>query len=812
MTREARPAAATRPGTAPDGGVPADAATSPTRRADGRAPVRARPGAAARSTRRLDAGLLVLMVALGLIAGRLVWLQSFHADAYAAQAVEQRTTTTPLHAPRGKLLDRDGAVLAMSVPAYAVFGEPRVIAQSPCPAGGPKPCGPQAIGRALAPLVGVPASELEARLGLAPKDSGSDCGPRDLTGCKGFVYLARGLEPGAVAQIRELGAPGIGALSEHRRVAPAGAVAANVIGFTSAEGEGFAGAELQFDDVLTGRHGERVAEVDGAGRVMPSGRTRTIEPVAGRDVQLTIDRDLQWHVQEALAAAVADADAESATAALLDVRTGEVLALASVPTLDANDPGGADAALRGNRALTDVFEPGSTGKAITAAAVLEAGAVTPGTVMSVPDRLLLAGKSFKDSHDHPVQRMTFADVVAQSSNVGTIMAAHRIGGERLHEMLTRFGIGSRTGTELPGESPGILRDERDEWSGTDYGTHPIGQGYAVNGVQIASVYATIANGGTRAGPTVLRSVSDSRGWRRRRGRAPSASSAPTSPPSSGPCWKASPTTAGRRSQQPCRAIASRGRPGRRSAPHLAADTPTATRRALQGSLPRTPRGSPCPCPCTGPRTATTAKPWPHPSSAASWRSRSAPCRSRLARPPTARRPPTQSREAEGPAPDPVVPATTERRRHPAGSWSASPAHPPDRTLGRALRTRRLISTRRCRPGSRGPGRAPDSPEPHQHCSENGARAEDQGVYRARFAATARTRRRAKAGTPRCASSFRSDGPAGRTRGPGLLAAHSAATSAGRRASRGEPPGDGGSVARPCEVRMAAHAWGLVRRR
>jgi cell division protein FtsI (penicillin-binding protein 3) len=190
------------------------------------------------------------------------------------------------------------------------------------------------------------------------------------------------------------------------------------------------------------------------------------------------------------------------------VQTGEVLALASVPTFDANEPGKADGAIRGNRAVSDVFEPGSIGKAITVAAVLEDGAMTPDSVLSVPDQYRLSNKTFKDSHSHPVEQMTLTGVLVESSNVGTIMASEKVGGAKLHEMLGRFGIGTKTGIELPAESRGILRDEADEWSGTDYGTHPIGQGYSVNGVQMASVYATIANDGVRMPPTVLRSTTD----------------------------------------------------------------------------------------------------------------------------------------------------------------------------------------------------------------------------------------------------------------------------------------------------------------
>ncbi len=455
---------------------------------------------------RLHGGLIAVLVMLTLIAGRLVWLQGFQASAYAAQAVEQRTSTITLTAPRGQILDRDGEALALSVDARAVYGEPRTIARADCRPSQERPCDPAGIAAALAPVLDLPAEEIEAKLVLSPKATGAVCSEDELIGCKGFAYLARGLEADHAQRVRDLGLVGIGVVAEPRRVHPGRDLAANVVGFTTVEHTGAAGIERRFDEVLSGTNGTTVAEVDGGGRIIPNGRSTTTEPRAGGDVQLTIDRDLQWNAQKVLTDKLAEANAESGSATIIDVQTGEVLALASVPTFDAEDPGAADASVRGNRAVTDVFEPGSIGKVITAAAALEEGVLTPDSVMSVADNIQVANKRFTDSHDHPVEQMTFTGVLVESSNVGTIMAAQEVGGPKLYEMLQRFGIGERTGIELPAESPGILRDEKDEWSKTDYGTHPIGQGYSVNGVQMASVYATVANGGVRVQPTIVKST------------------------------------------------------------------------------------------------------------------------------------------------------------------------------------------------------------------------------------------------------------------------------------------------------------------
>ena len=456
---------------------------------------------------------------LTLIAGRLVWLQGFQASAYAAQAVEQRTSTITLTAPRGQILDRDGETLALSVDARAVYGEPRTISRAVCTPTEERPCDPAGIAGKLAPLLDLPAEEIESKLVLAPKATGAVCNEDELIGCKGFAYLARGLEADEANEIRDLGLVGIGIVAEPRRVHPGKDLAANIVGFTTVEGSGAAGIEERFDDVLAGTDGRTVAEVDGGGRIIPNGRSTTVEPRAGGDVQLTIDRDLQWNAQKVLTEKLAEAKAESGSATIIDVQTGEVLALASVPTFDAEDPGAADAAVRGNRAVTDVFEPGSIGKVITAAAALEEGVLTPDSVLSVPDSIQVSNKRFSDSHSHPTEQMTFTGVLVESSNVGTIMAAQKVGGPKLHAMLERFGIGARTGIELPAESPGILRDEKDEWSKTDYGTHPIGHGYSVNGVQMASVYATVANGGVRVQPTVIKATTGPDGEGRRAARA-----------------------------------------------------------------------------------------------------------------------------------------------------------------------------------------------------------------------------------------------------------------------------------------------------
>ena len=293
----------------------------------------------ARPTLRLGGGLVAVLVMLTLIAGRLVWLQGFQAQAYAQEAIEQRTSTMTLTAPRGQVLDRSGEALALSVDARAVYGEPRTIARADCRPTAERPCDPAGIARALAPLLDLPAERDRGQARAVAQGDRRGLQPRAAAGLQG-LRLPRPRARGRPRQrVRELGLVGIGVIAEPRRVHPGHDLAANVVGFTTVEGSGAAGIERRYDDVLAGTDGKTVAEVDGGGRIIPNGRTTTVQPRPGRDVQLTIDRDIQWNAQKVLSDTVAAAKAESASATVIDVKTGEVLALASVPTFDAEAAG-----------------------------------------------------------------------------------------------------------------------------------------------------------------------------------------------------------------------------------------------------------------------------------------------------------------------------------------------------------------------------------------------------------------------------------------------------------------------------------------
>jgi cell division protein FtsI (penicillin-binding protein 3) len=228
-----------------------------------------------------------------------------------------------------------------------------------------------------------------------------------------------------------------------------------------------------------------------------------VEPaLAGSDVVLTIDRQIQAAAERALAAAVERYHALGGSAVVLDVDTGEILAMASVPTLDPARTGEADPYVRRNRVLTDVFEPGSVNKVITAAAALEEGMVTPGQVFTVPDRYQVGDKTFSDAHAHPTEPMTFSEIIGQSSNIGTIQVAEQVGPDLLYEYLRKFGYGAPSGTGFPGESGGLL-PAPDTWWDTSLPTISIGQGVAATLLQVASVFETVASGGEWIEPSLV---------------------------------------------------------------------------------------------------------------------------------------------------------------------------------------------------------------------------------------------------------------------------------------------------------------------
>jgi cell division protein FtsI (penicillin-binding protein 3) len=436
--------------------------------------------------RRLRGAVVALAFVLSLFGARLVQLQGLDAPTYAAEAEAGRLRTVTLPAVRGSITDRNGVALATTVAAVNVTADQTKVVD------------PALTASLLAPVLDMDPTVLREKL----------------TGTARFVYVAKSVTPATYRKVRALqhpdfespGLPGIYSEQTSKRVYPNGSVAANLVGFVGADGKGLGGLEYSLDQTLAGRDGTATYELSAGGRRIPSGVDTERDAIAGSDVRLTIDRDIQYVAQKAIAKAVSAYSALSGTVIVYQPSTGDLLAVATAPTFDPNKPGASDAADRGDRPLNEAYEPGSTGKVMTAAALLQEGVITPATPITVPNRLYRAGKSFKDFEDHGVEHLTYAGTIAKSSNIGTIKAAEHLGNlKRLYPYFTKFGVGEPTGLGLPGEQSGEILKPGD-WSATTGYTMTFGQGYSVNAVQMASVFATIANDGVRVPPRLVEST------------------------------------------------------------------------------------------------------------------------------------------------------------------------------------------------------------------------------------------------------------------------------------------------------------------
>jgi cell division protein FtsI (penicillin-binding protein 3) len=419
--------------------------------------------------------LLIAAGAFSLFAIRLVQLQAVQGESLASQAMDQRLRTTELPAQRGEILDSAGDALAVTMQARNITADQTLIAD------------PAAVAAQLGPVLGADPAVLAERL----------------TGTKRFVYITKGVTPETWDRVDALRLPGIFSEQTSRRIYPAGDLAANVVGFVGDDGKGLGGMEWAFEKQLAGTNGTQTYERGPGGGAIPTAANTVQEATPGTSVRLTIDRDLQYVAQKALSEKVAQAQADSGTLVVMDPRTGEILALATAPTFDPNKAGTAEAGDRGNRALTNVFEPGSTQKLITLSAVVNEGKANPYSYFRVPPTLTRGGKEFHDHTPHGTLNLTLTGIMAKSSNIGTILAAERMGGRKLYKYAKKFGIGEETGLNFPGESAGFI-PKYEDWSPTSFPTIAFGQGLSANAVQQASVYATIANDGVRVQPSLVK--------------------------------------------------------------------------------------------------------------------------------------------------------------------------------------------------------------------------------------------------------------------------------------------------------------------
>ncbi len=418
-----------------------------------------------------------------MIVGRLVQLQGVDRSGYADAAAQQQSSSITLNALRGEVTDRDGTVLAYTTNAQDITVDPAQIAVKDR----------QADAERLAPLVGKSVAAVVSVL----SESGQ------------YAVLAEALPPLTANRIEDLGLTGIYTQATTQRQYPGQTTAANIVGMVHSDGTGAAGIEYRYNSVLAGKDGTLTFTRDVNGNINPDGATTRKPSVNGSTVKLTIDQSLQFVVQQDLANAVKQSGARGAQAAIL-TKTGQVLALASTGTYNSADPNSVNPNSPEDPPIQSVFEPGSVGKIITIAAAVQQKEITPSTVINVPTTLQDGGVTIHDAWWHPAENFTATGVLAESSNVGTLEIAKKVGPEVWDHYAQAFGVGQATGIELPGESSGYI-PPLDQWSQSSFANLPFGQGEDMTVLQLADMYQAIANDGVRIPPRIVDSVTSQSG-------------------------------------------------------------------------------------------------------------------------------------------------------------------------------------------------------------------------------------------------------------------------------------------------------------
>jgi cell division protein FtsI (penicillin-binding protein 3) len=477
------------------GGRPGGKAATPARgRQAGRAAPARRPARKPKRRvrlpdprRRLRFATVIVLVLFLTITGRLVELQLIDAKGYAAKGLENRVQTIPLPAPRGTIYDRDRNVLVHSVEARYVYGDPGMVKD------------PESTARQLAPLIGRPASDLLPLLRPHKRADGTD---------SRFEFLAKGVEISRAEKVKALNLEGIGIKPDERRDRPGHDLASNLLGFTGWDGSGVTGLEAGYNSVLRGVPGERTFEIGGGdvAAEIPGGFTTGKPAKPGSSLQLTIDRDLQFRVQYLLSQQMQKVNAEFGSAVVLDVHNGEILAQASYPAYDAAEPMKSAPTQRLDANTDIVVDPGSVAKVIAIGGALQEGVIRPDSTIPVGPTIRKGDTTYSDTHPMPEgSRLTVPGILAYSSNVGTIKIADQLGAEKLYQYQRKFGLGVATGSGLPGEAAGLIQPPKN-WSGSSYGSIPIGMGISATPLQMTAAYAAIANGGVWVQPHLVKSV------------------------------------------------------------------------------------------------------------------------------------------------------------------------------------------------------------------------------------------------------------------------------------------------------------------
>ncbi len=424
-----------------------------------------------------------MTVALGAIAFKVVDTQAFGGDHYDALAMGQRTRSVSLAGERGTIFDRNGNDLAISLQRQTVFADPSLVED------------PVHAAKLLAPVLRIDQRSLLVLL-TQPDTS--------------FVYLARKVDNSTAKKVRGLGIPGIGFMEESQRFNPSGQLAGPVLGFVGSENTGLGGLEAAHESWLAGKAGRVVSEADPSGRPIPATERSELLAKRGGDLVLTLDQSLQFEVESQLVAQVNATGAKGGMAVVVDIRTGDVLAMATVEGAIEGTPTQAASARARNRPLTDIYEPGSTNKVITIASALEAGIANPDTTYAVNSSIWIDDAHFEDHDPHGTMQWSVRDILRESSNVGSILIARAVGKDRLDSSLREFGFSKKTAISFPGEAEGLLLDPQD-YSESSMGSVPIGLGLAVTPMQMLDVFVTLANKGVSRPPRLVAAKIDAQG-------------------------------------------------------------------------------------------------------------------------------------------------------------------------------------------------------------------------------------------------------------------------------------------------------------
>jgi cell division protein FtsI (penicillin-binding protein 3) len=444
---------------------------------------------------RIRALIFMTAMIMFLFGLRLVQVQALQANDYRSRAFNEMEKVKTLQAPRGDITDIHGLPFARSVAATSIVVDQTQILN------------PAKVAAFVAPILNLSVSDVQTAL----------------TGKRKWNMVAANAKPATWLKltnaIDEYNAtlPGmsperiIGFFPERSyiREYPSGSLIASLIGFVNHDGIGATGLESSMNSIISGKQG-KYSYANGYKAEIPGSQSEIIPAQAGTSIRLTVDRDIQWVAAKAIADAVKSSNAISGTVIVMDPKTGQILAHATAPTFDPNNTSKVSLVAMRNPSVQDVYEPGSTGKVMTLAAAIEEKKITPETVFTIPYALKRSTKVFHDHEPHATQRLTASGILAVSSNTGSIQIGEMLSNDTLHDYLSKFGIGTKTGSGLPGESNGILPKVA-TWSGTTAPTVAFGQGYSLTAMQATSVFATIANGGVRVSPTVIAGTSDASG-------------------------------------------------------------------------------------------------------------------------------------------------------------------------------------------------------------------------------------------------------------------------------------------------------------